>query len=247
AWSITCMGPELRSGSRWRPMAQDTSRPDQEPVHPIEPAGPVHQGSGGALIPYPRVFFPAAGLLVVFVAVTAIFPETGGDWIGRADTQVVQGLGWYYIAVTAGFVGFSIWIALSHMGNIVLGKGGEDPEYSLRSWFAMLFAAGMGIGLVFWGVAEPLNHFAGIPNNATGIATETEQGAQDALVQTFLHWGLHPWAVYVVVGLAVAYTVHRKKRPVSIRYALEPLAGRRVNGWLGDLVDIAAIVGTLFG
>ena len=104
----------------------------------------------------------------------------------------------------------------------------------------------MGIGLVFYGVAEPLTHVAGIPNRATGI-TQDESGAQDALVQTFLHWGLHPWAIYVVVGVAIAYVVHRKKRPVSIRYALESLIGKRVNGWLGDAIDIAAVVGTLFG
>ncbi len=116
----------------------------------------------------------------------------------------------------------------------------------MKSWFAMLFAAGMGIGLVFWGVAEPLNHYAGLPNRATGI-TQDEEGAQGAIVQTFLHWGLHPWAIYVIVGVAVAYAIHRKKRPVSIRYGLEALIGKRVNGWLGDVIDIAAIVGTLFG
>jgi choline/glycine/proline betaine transport protein len=108
----------------------------------------------------------------------------------------------------------------------------------------MLFAAGMGIGLVFWGVAEPLNHFASPPPGVTGTPQEL---AQLALVQSFLHWGLHPWAIYVVVGLALAYTIHRKNRPVSIRWALEPLFGDRVKGTLGDLIDIAAIIGTVFG
>jgi choline/glycine/proline betaine transport protein len=226
-------------------MAQVTPRQEHEPTHPIEQAGPAHQPPSGALIPCPRVFYPAAGLLVVFVAITAIFPERMGDWIGRANTNVVQDLGWYYIAITAGFVGFSIWIAASHMGNIVLGKDGEEPEFSLPSWFAMLFAAGMGIGLVFWGVAEPLNHFnSPPPGSPAGDPAETARTAMDT---TFLHWGLHAWAIYVVVGLAVAYSVHRRGNPISLRWALYPLLGDRIKGFWGDVIDVIAVLGTLFG
>lgn len=194
-----------------------------------------------------RVFWPAGIIIIGFVLFTVIFPDTVGDAITAIQDTVVGTFSWYYMLIVSGFVVFALWVGLSHYGDIKLGPDEEPPEFRLTSWFAMLFAAGMGIGLVFWGVAEPLNHFAGIPNNATGIAVESEQGAQQALVQTFLHWGFHPWAIYVVVGLGVAYAVHRKKRPVSIRYALEPLLGRRVNGWIGDVVDVAAIVGTLFG
>ena len=109
----------------------------------------------------------------------------------------------------------------------------------------MLFSAGMGIGLVFWGVAEPLNHFASPRPSFEG--TETEAAAQ-AITTTYLHWGVHAWAIYVVVGLAMAYAVHRRGRPVSIRWALEPLIGERVaRGPVGDVVDVVAVVGTLFG
>ncbi|WP_277068605.1 BCCT family transporter [Saccharomonospora viridis] len=194
----------------------------------------------------PRVFFPAAVIILVFVAAAVIAPDAMSDVIGTIQEQVVSSFSWYYMLIVSGFVLFSLWIGLSHYGDIKLGPDEEEPEFGLKVWFSMLFAAGMGIGLVFWGVAEPLNHYAGIPNRATGI-TQDESGAQDALVQTFLHWGLHPWAIYVVVGVAIAYVVHRKKRPVSIRYALESLIGKRVNGWLGDAIDIAAVVGTLFG
>ncbi|NIJ14527.1 choline/glycine/proline betaine transport protein [Saccharomonospora amisosensis] len=194
----------------------------------------------------PRVFWPAAVIIVGFVLFTVAFPTLVGDTISAVQEAVIGTFSWYYMLIVSGFVLFAIWVGLSHYGDIKLGPDEEEPEFGLRSWFSMLFAAGMGIGLVFWGVAEPLNHFAGIPNRATGI-TQDEQGAQDSIVQTFLHWGLHPWAVYVVVGLALAYAIHRKKRPVSIRYALESLLGRRIRGWIGDLIDIAAIVGTLFG
>ncbi|SFQ45615.1 choline/glycine/proline betaine transport protein [Amycolatopsis arida] len=192
----------------------------------------------------PRVFWPSAGLIAAFVLFTVIFPGTMGDAISAIQDTIIGTFGWYYVLIVSGFVVFALWVGLGHFGDIKLGPDEEEPEFKLRSWFAMLFAAGMGIGLVFWGVAEPLNHFA---NPKPGVEGPPEDLAEAAMVQTFLHWGLHPWAIYVVVGLAIAYAIHRKKRPVSIRYALEPLLGRRVNGWIGDVIDIAAICGTLFG
>ncbi|WP_216212707.1 BCCT family transporter [Amycolatopsis aidingensis] len=195
----------------------------------------------------PRVFWPAASIIAAFVLFTVIFPTTMGDAFDAIQDTIVGTFSWYYLLIVSGFVVFAIWIGLGHFGDIKLAPKDEEPEFKLKSWFAMLFAAGMGIGLVFWGVAEPLNHFAGVPNRASGIAAADEQGAQDSIVQTFLHWGLHPWAIYVVVGVAIAYAIHRKQRPVSIRWALEPLLGNRVKGWIGDVIDIAAIVGTLFG
>jgi choline/glycine/proline betaine transport protein len=196
------------------------------------------------LIRAPRVFVPAAALVLLFAALAAIMPERLGEWISAANGSVVTDLGWWYVLIVTGFVFFAIWLALSPMGSITLGKYGEDPEFGLKSWFAMLFAAGMGIGLVFWGVAEPLNHFASPPPGTEG---DTAAIARNAMDVTYLHWGLHAWAIYVVVGLAVAYAVHRKGRPVSIRWALEPLLGKRVTGFWGDLIDVIAIVGTIFG
>src|SRR5690606_22431888 len=147
--------------------------------------------------------------------------------------SVIGGFGWYYVLIVTGFVVFSLWVGLGHFGDIKLGKDDEEPEFSLGSWLAMLFAAGMGIGLVFWGVAEPLYYYA-FPK--PGVSGDDGELAEASLVQVFLHWGIHPWAIYVVVGLAIAYAVHRKGRPVSVRWALYPLFGDRIKGRLGDVI-----------
>lgn len=193
----------------------------------------------------PRVFYPAAGLVVGFVALAMIAPGWLKDVLDAANATVINGLGWYYVLIVVGFVGFALYVGLSQYGDITLGKDGDEPRYRLTTWFAMLFAAGMGIGLVFWGVAEPLNHFASPPPGTRFDSPDAL--AQNAMTTTFLHWGLHAWAIYVVVGLGIAYAVHRRGRSVSIRWALEPLLGHRVKGWLGDAIDVAAVVGTLFG
>ena len=192
------------------------------------------------------VAVPSAVIVLGFVGLAAVAPRWLSDLLKEANTSVVNGLGWYYSLIVAGFVGFALLVAFGPYGNITLGPDDEPPSYSLVSWFAMLFAAGMGIGLVFWGVAEPLNHYAS-PPPGTPAGTSDAMKAQEAMTTSFLHWGLSAWAVYIVVGLAIAYTVHRKGRKVSLRSVLEPLFGRRVRGWLGDVVDVFAIVGTLFG
>lgn len=130
------------------------------------------------------------------------------------------------------------------MGDITLGKDDDEPEFSLGAWFSLLFAAGMGIGLVFYGVSEPLSHFV---TPRPGVTGTEAQLAQSALVQTYLHWGIHAWAIYVVIGVALAYAIHRRRRPVSIRWALEPLLGKRVRGTWGNVIDTLALVGTVFG
>ena len=192
------------------------------------------------------VAVPTAVIVLGFVGLAAVAPRWLSDLLKEANTSVVNGLGWYYSLIVAGFVGFALLVAFGPYGNITLGPDDEPPSYSLVSWFAMLFAAGMGIGLVFWGVAEPLTHYAS-PPPGTPAGTSDAMKAQEAMTTSFLHWGLSAWAVYIVVGLAIAYTVHRKGRKVSLRWALEPLFGRRVRGWFGDVVDVFAIVGTLFG
>lgn len=135
-------------------------------------------------------------------------------------------------------------MGFSRFGDIKLGKDDDKPEFSLMAWFSLLFAAGMGIGLVFYGVSEPLSHFITPKPGVTGSQSLL---AQQALSQTYLHWGIHAWSIYVVVGLALAYAIHRRGRPISIRWTLEPLLGKRVRGGWGNLIDIVALVGTLFG
>ena len=203
--------------------------------HSIEPpTGAVHRW----------VFWPAAGIVLVFVAFALIAPSSAEALFANLQSAIVLNFSWYYVLIAALFVAFAIWIGFSRFGDIKLGKDEDEPEFSMLSWFSLLFAAGMGIGLVFYGASEPLTHFA---SPRPGVSGTEAQLAQQAMSQTFLHWGFHAWAIYVVVGLALAYAIHRRGRPVSIRWALEPLLGNRVRGGWGNLIDIIALVGTLFG
>jgi choline/glycine/proline betaine transport protein len=195
-------------------------------------------------VPAPRIFYPALGIILAVVLVSIFFPTGTGDVLAQLQTLVVAGLGPYYLVLVAFMVIFALWMGLSRFGDIKLGQDDDEPEFKLMSWFAMLFAAGMGIGLVFWGAAEPLTYFL---EPKPGVSGGKPELAAAAMSQTFLHWGFHAWAVYAVVGLSLAYAIHRKGRPVSIRWALEPLLGDKVKGRLGDAIDVTAIVGTLFG
>jgi choline/glycine/proline betaine transport protein len=234
-----------------RPVSSSDADPNStdDPTQ-VTPAGPgrsvpprTTKGSFVSTI-YPRVFIPAALLILAFVVFGAVATETLSNAIFAIRDNIVGGLGWYYVAIVAGFVIFAIVVGVSRLGDIRLGKDDERPDFSLGAWLAMLFAAGMGIGLVFFGVAEPLWHLAA---PKPGVDGTPEELGQAAMTQTLLHWGVHAWAIYVVVGLAISYAVYRKGRPVSIRWALEPLLGDRVKGWLGDLIDVLAILGTVFG
>ncbi|NRG42101.1 BCCT family transporter [Rathayibacter sp. VKM Ac-2804] len=190
------------------------------------------------------VFWPAAVITLSIAAFAIIAPEVATEVFASLQTTVVNTFSWYYVLIAAVFVAFAIWMGVSRFGDIKLGADDDEPEFSMLSWISLLFAAGMGIGLVFYGVAEPLTHFATPRPGVTGTETEL---AQSAISQTYLHWGVHAWSIYVVVGLALAYAIHRRKRPVSIRWALEPLLGRRVRGGWGNTIDVVALVGTMFG
>ena len=193
----------------------------------------------------PRVFWPALTIIVA-VTLTAILAPTFTEVALQAlQTWIVETLGWYYVLVVVVFILFSLGICFSKYGKITLGRDGDQPEFGLLTWFCMLFAAGMGIGLVFYGVGEPLTYATVEPK--PGWEGQQIQLAKLAMAQTFVHWGLHPWAIYAVIGLAVAHTIHRRGRPVSIRWVVEPIFGNRVKGWIGDVIDILAIFGTIFG
>jgi len=181
--------------------------------------------------------------LVIFAAVWT--DVAGGVFVAVKDFMVTA-LKWYYLAIVAGFLFFVIWLMFSRYGNVRLGDDDDRPEFSYFSWFAMLFSAGMGIGLVFWSIAEPIYHFQGNPFIIEDMA-QTPAAAAVAMRLTFFHWGLHPWAIYVVVGLSLAYFAYRKKLPLTIRSALYPLIGDRIYGPIGHAVDILAIFGTIFG
>ncbi|MFC8680640.1 BCCT family transporter [Microbacterium ureisolvens] len=191
------------------------------------------------------VFWPAAAVVMVFSAFAIIAPRAADALFAAIQSSIVNAFNWYYVLIAAFFVAFALVMGFSRFGDIRLGRDDEKPEFSVGAWFALLFAAGMGIGLVFYGVSEPLSHYV---SPRPGVSGTPEQLAQQALTQTYLHWGVQAWAIYVVVGLGLAYAIHRRGRPVSIRWTLEPVLGRkRVEGPWGHAIDIVALAGTLFG
>lgn len=211
-----------------------------EPVDAPAPPSAPHPGRRVA----PWVFWPAAVVVLSFSAFAIFFPAGAEVFFGTIQTTVVNAFNWYYVLIAAFFVAFAVFVGFSRFGDIKLGRDADEPEFSLGAWFSLLFAAGMGIGLVFYGVSEPLSHFV---DPRPGVEGTAAQLAQSALTQTYLHWGVHAWAMYVVVGLALAYAIHRRRRPISIRWALEPLLGKRVRGGWGNAIDTIALAGTIFG
>jgi choline/glycine/proline betaine transport protein len=194
----------------------------------------------------PTVALFSKMVVIVFVLFGTLMTETASQTFDAIKHYIILTLNWYYIGVVAFFLFFSFWLLLSRYGDVRLGDDDEKPEFSYFSWFAMLFGAGMGIGLVFWSIAEPIYHFQSNPFMTEAQAMSPE-AAQLAMRLTFLHWGLHPWAIYVVVGLSLAYFAYRKKLPLTIRSALYPLIGDKIYGPIGHAVDVLAVFGTVFG
>ena len=153
-------------------------------------------------------------MAAAFVVLGVFATDTFNDALGVVVDHIIDGLGWLYLLITTGFLGFVLWLACSRYGSIRLGKDGENPEFGLFSWFAMLFQAGMGIGLLFWGVSEPVLHTVQPP---LGLEqARTPDAAALAIQYSFFHWGLHPWAIYAVVGLAVGYFSYRREPTVFV-------------------------------
>lgn len=191
------------------------------------------------------VVFPAAGLIVVaLVALTLLTPtESMSETFSGAQSWIGKQFGWLYVLSLSGFLAFAVWLAFGRYAHVRLGRDGEPPEFGRLTWFAMLFSAGMGIGLVFWSVAEPISHFSSAPPGfADGLAP-----SRVAMAVTIFHWGLHPWALYAFVALALAYFSFRLGMPLGFRSLLHPLLGDRVWGRTGDAIDVLAIVATLTG
>ncbi|MGE8559715.1 MAG: choline BCCT transporter BetT [Acinetobacter sp.] len=191
----------------------------------------------------PNVFLSTVAIIVIFLAIVVLAPNSFDLITKQLNQWVTDSFSWFYVLSVAIFLILLIYIALSDMGKIKLGPDHSQPSYSNASWFAMLFTAGMGIGLMFFGVAEPVMHYVSPP---TGPA-ETIQSAQQAMRVTFFHWGLHAWAIYTVVGLALAYFAYRHNLPLKIRSALYPMIGQKIYGPIGDAVDTFATIGTVFG
>jgi choline/carnitine/betaine transport len=192
------------------------------------------------------VFGVAAVLALAFVAWGFLSPVGLGTASASALGWIESNLGWFFVLTASGFVVYVIWLAASRYGRIPLGRDDEGPEFRTVSWIAMMFSAGMGIGLMFFGVAEPLAHYTSPPPGT--VEGETPDAVSTAMATTLFHWTLHPWAIYAVVGLAIAYGTFRRGRKQLISAAFAPLLGeRRAEGPAGRVIDVLAIFATLFG
>ncbi|MFD3652943.1 BCCT family transporter [Streptomyces sp. NPDC058620] len=227
-------------------MSQDDQRTDgrgELPVTADLPAEPHHGRSPTT----DRVVF---GVTAVFTLAFVVWGAAATDSLESVSSTLLNGLihngGWAFMLAASGFVVFALWLAVSRYGKISLGQEGEEPEFRTVSWVAMMFSAGMGIGLMFYGVSEPLAHFVNPPPGTH--PTDDAEAMQTAMATTLFHWTLHPWAIYAVVGLAIAYSTYRRRRRQTISAVFEPLIGeRRARGALGRVIDILAIFATLFG
>ena len=190
----------------------------------------------------PLVIGATLFFVVLLVAMILIAPKQTQTLLNTAKSGIFANFSWFYVLAFSVFLGFLVILSVSSLGNIKLGNDEEEPEFGFLSWLAMLFAAGMGVGLMFFGVAEPLTHY--LSDITTGSA---EHKQQEALLHTLFHWGIHAWSVYGMIALALAYFGFRYKLPLALRSCFYPLLKERINGKLGDLIDIMALLATLFG
>ena len=195
-----------------------------------------------AIILFP-VFIPAVIVTLLLVIGTISNPELAGEVFSSTLAFITTNFGWFYMLSVAFFLVFIVGIAMTPWGSIKLGPDHAEPQYSFPAWFAMLFSAGYGIALLFFGVAEPVLHYASPPAGAA----ETVDAAKQAMQIAFFHWGFHIWAIYGLTGLVLAYFSFRHGLPLSMRSALYPIIGERIHGPIGHVVDVFAILGTLFG
>ena len=211
----------------------DQVRAKLDPASPEEPESTLNK----------PVFFISAGLIIAVCLYGALFSDHASLVFSDLQSWLLTNLGWLYMGSVAGFFMLVIYLAFSRFAHLRLGADDSEPEYSYGSWFAMLFSAGMGIGLMFFGVSEPMTHFLEPPVGEGG----TIDAARNAMQVTFFHWGLHAWAIYIIIGLALAYFSFRHDLPLTLRSALYPVIGDKIYGKWGNAVDIFAILGTMFG
>ncbi|AJY31177.1 transporter, betaine/carnitine/choline transporter family protein [Burkholderia thailandensis 34] len=191
----------------------------------------------------PQVVVPSLAVIGALLAVCALLPNEAGALFGAGQQWIVERFDWFYVLAITTFLIFIVLIAASRFGNIKLGPDDAEPEFSFVSWTAMLFAAGMGIGLMYFGVGEPIQHYLKPPTALGG----TPAAAREAMLMSFFHWGLHAWATYGVMGLVLAYFGFRYNLPLTLRSGLYPVLREGVNGWIGHTVDAFALVGTVAG
>ncbi len=194
---------------------------------------------------HPEVFFTSGALILLFIGITLLFQEQTSTALTNLQAFISNSMGWFLILAVNIYLGTMIFLAFSKFGSIRLGGQYARPDFPLFAWLAMLFSAGMGIGLMFWSVGEPVFHFLAPPLD--GVAPETAEAAQQAMGLTFFHWGLHAWGIYAAVALALAFFAFNWGLPLTMRSVFYPLLGDRIYGWAGNAIDILAVWATLFG
>lgn len=211
-------------------MAEKVTRSDEKKsIFGLEVNGPV--------------FFTSSIFIVIIIALTLIFKKQSETFFADVQTAVAENADWFFILSINFFLIFLIYLAVGKFGNMRIGGPNAKPEFKTISWFAMLFSAGMGIGLLFFGVGEPVMHFNTPPTAVAGTA----EAAREAMNFTFLHWGFHAWGVYALVGLSLAYFTYSRGLPLTIRSVFYPFLGDRIYGRIGDIIDIFAVLATVFG
>src|SRR6056297_2512122 len=189
------------------------------------------------------VFWPSVVLILTMITTTLVMGEQAQTMFEAVQSYISNNMGWLFILSVNAFLIFSLAIAFSRFGDIRIGGADAKPEFSTMAWFAMLFSAGMGIGIMFWSVAEPIYHFLS-PPMAEG---ETVEAARQAMSLTYLHWGFHAWGIYAIVALSLAFFAFNRGLPLSFRSVFYPVLGDRIEGWIGDVIDTLAVLATLFG
>ena len=191
----------------------------------------------------PRVFWGASIIVALMLSSTLIAPGASDQIFSAAQSWAIDTFGWLYVASVAAFVVVVLVLGFGPAGRLRLGPDDSEPDFPYVSWLAMLFAAGMGIGLMYFGVAEPVQHYISPPEAEPG----TILAAREAMAITFHHYGIHAWAIYALVGLSLAYFSYRRGLPLTMRSGLHPILGKRIHGPMGDAIDIFAVCGTVFG
>jgi choline/carnitine/betaine transport len=203
--------------------------------------------SGYGFDVHPHVTFASAGIMVVFILMTLMFKDDASLFFKTALSLITDTAGWFLILVSNIFIIAALYFALGKYGKIRIGGKDAIPEFSTPAWYAMLLSAGMGIGLMFWSVGEPIFHY-GAPSPMFGnVEALTPEAAQAAMGVTYFHWGLHPWSIYAIVGLGLAFFAYNRGLPLTIRSIFYPLLGDRIYGFWGNVIDIVSVLATLIG
>ncbi|MEA1921777.1 MAG: BCCT family transporter [Pseudomonadota bacterium] len=186
-------------------------------------------------------------ILVIFILLTMMFKQDASEFFKAAMSTITSTSGWFLILVSNIFILAAVYFAFGRFGKIRIGGHDAKPEFSTPAWFAMLLSAGMGIGLMFWSVGEPMYHYASPSPMFGSIGSQTPEAAQAAMGVTYFHWGLHPWAIYAIVGLGLAFFAYNRGLPLTIRSIFYPLLGDKIYGFWGNLIDVLSVLATLVG